>query len=554
MTGTLLTLRDLEIAFPGRRRDAPVQAVRGVSLDVAPGEVLSLIGESGSGKTTVLGAIAGLLPKGTGLRGDMRLDGHAGNLLAPGADRRGIAGREIAMIFQNPGGSLNPVLTIGAHIDEVVQVHHGLSTRAARDRTVDLLNRVGLPDPAVRAQAFPHQLSGGQKQRVAIAAALAGTPRLLLADEPTTALDATVQAQILDLLLHLVDDEGIAMIFVTHDLAVAASIGDRMAVMKDGELLEDGPAREIARRPAHPYTARLVEAALPFTLSGNPGEGGSPLPDVPDDQAGLRMTGIHRTFTGRGGNRIVASDGVDLRVRPGEIVGLIGESGSGKTTLGRIAVGLDLPHAGTVTMDGTPVDGRRPLPRDQRAAIQVVFQDPLASFNPRRDVAHGLQVPLRIHAGLTGRAAADRVTELFRDVGLDPALARRRPRDLSGGQLQRAAVARALAAGPRLLVCDEAVASLDVSVRGQVLDLLIRLRDRDGLGVLFITHDLGVVQRLADRTVVLHRGRVVESGPTETVLGAPQEAYTRRLIEAVPRGLSPWRARWPQVAQARPAS
>ena len=542
MTRPLLSLEGLGVAFRSDPRAPLVTAVRDVSLDLDRREVLALIGESGSGKSTVLRAVAGLLPPEARVAGRMRLEGREGDLLDPAADRRGIAGREVAMVFQNPGASLNPVLSVGTHVAEVVAAHSRAGRREVADRVLDLLERVGLPDPSRLAQAFPHQISGGQKQRVAIAAALAGGPSLLLADEPTTALDATVQAQILDLLLRLVDETRIALLFVTHDLAVASAIGDRIAVMKDGRLIEAGPARRVAADPRRPYTAALVRASLPFTRSGGP----RPVPASPahaDAGGGLVMAGIRRAFHPRGAGWVVALDGVDLSVAPGEIVGLIGESGSGKSTLGRIAVGLDRPDAGEVRLDGRIVDGRRRLPPEQRRAIQVVFQDPLASFNPRRPVGAGMRIPLRIHRGVRGRAADERSRELFAEVGLDPALASRRPDTLSGGELQRAAIARALASGPRLIVCDEAVASLDVSVRAQVLDLIGRLREREGLSVLFISHDLGVVQRIAERTVVLHRGRVVEEGPTGRVLGAPREDYTKTLVAAVPETLVPWRDR-----------
>lgn len=535
----LLSLQNLQVAYPGSRRQPPVPVVHDLSLDIEKGTVLSLIGESGSGKSTVLRAIAGLLPEKTQVTGDLRLDGRDGNLLDPSTDRRGIAGRQIGMVFQNPGGSLNPVISIGAHIEEVVRAHSALSGREVQDRALDLLDRMGLPNPGQLAQAYPHQLSGGQKQRVSIAAALAGQPRLLLADEPTTALDATVQAQILDLMLRLVDEEGIALMFVTHDLAVASAIGDQIAVMKGGRLVERGAARVVLATPTDLYTKTLIRDTLPFTRTGTPAQVRPPAHASPD--SGLRMTGIKRHFDARGAGRVQALDGVDLSVSPGEIVGLIGESGSGKSTLGRIAVGLDAPDGGHVTLDGRRIDGNRRLPAEQRRAIQMVFQDPLASFNPRRDTSHGVRIPLRLHQGVRGKAMAPRIAQLFTQVGLDPELAGRRPQNLSGGQLQRAAIARALATGPSVLVCDEAVASLDVTVRAQILELLLRLRDEEGLGILFISHDLGVVQRIADRTLVLHRGKLVEEGPTARVLGSPQQAYTRALVAAVPQGLVPWR-------------
>jgi peptide/nickel transport system ATP-binding protein len=539
MTDPLLSLEGVSVAFRSSRCDSPVAAVRDVSLHVDRGEVLSLIGESGSGKSTVLRAVAGLLPAAAQVTGRMWLEGRRGDLLAPSADRRGIAGREIAMVFQNPGASLNPVLSVGGHIAEVVAAHSRAARGAIDERVLELLDKVGLPDPARLARAFPHQISGGQKQRVAIAAALAGRPRLLLADEPTTALDATVQAQILDLLLRLVDETRIALIFVTHDLAVASAIGDRVAVMREGQVVESGPARRVVTQPRQPFTAALVRASLPFTRSGSRRAAAA----APRAGAELVMEGVGRTFFRRGGGAVVALDNVDLSVTPGEIVGLIGESGSGKSTLGRIAVGLDFPDAGTVRLNGQIVDGRRRLPPEQRRAIQLVFQDPLASLNPRRHIAAGVRIPLRIHCGLRGGAADERVRELFAEVGLDPALVKRRPDSLSGGELQRTAIARALATRPRLLICDEAVASLDMSVRAQVLDLIGRLREREGLSVLFISHDLGVVQRIAERTIVLHRGRVVEQGPTDRVLGSPQKDYTKSLVAAVPETLVPWRDR-----------
>ncbi len=532
MTEPVLTLDGLSVAFPGSER-----AVADLSLTVSPGEVLSLIGESGSGKSTILHAIAGLLPPEAKVLGDMRLAGRDCNLLASNADRQGVAGCQIAMIFQNPGASLNPVLTIGAQLDEVVRAHRTISRTEARGVTEELLDAVGLPrtEPQAKdwARFYPHQLSGGQKQRIAIAAALVGDPVLLLADEPTTALDATVQAQILDLLLRLVDERGIAIIFVTHDLAVAASIGDRIIVLKNGRTQEEGAARQITKSPSADYTARLVAASLPFTKEAGAGNDNVSMAFRRD---ALVLDDIHRSFAVRGGGRVQAVGGVSLKVSPGEIVGLIGESGSGKTTLGRIAVGLERADLGRVTVGGKTLD----FARDRRA-VQMVFQDPLTCFNPRQTIARALSHPLRCLRGLEGRALKEASESLLEDVGLDPALAARRPHQLSGGQLQRAAITRALAADPRFLVCDEAVASLDVSVRAQVLELLTKLRDRDGLGLLFISHDLGVVQRIADRTIVIRHGIEVEAGPTAALLSAPGLPYTRQLLASVPSGEQPWR-------------
>lgn len=537
MSETLLTLDGLSVHFDG----AP-SVVSDVSLSIAGREVLSLIGESGSGKSTILNAIAGLLPSSVTVAGQMRLDGRDGNLLDLGANRKGIAGGEIAMIFQNPSASLNPILTIGTQLDEVVAAHRGITHSQARAVSEELIHAVGLPSTGPQAKdwtrAYPHQLSGGQKQRIAIAAALAGEPRLLLADEPTTALDATVQAQILDLLLQLVDERGIAILFVTHDLAVAASIGDRMMVLKDGNMIEEGAALEVSAKPKAAYTRTLVAASLPFTqeaFTEAVRPAAAPAPKPPDEDA-LVLSNIHRRFAVRGGGAVQAVGGVSIRIAPGEIVGLIGESGSGKTTLGRIAVGLDRANSGNITLAGQQLDHVR-----QRAAVQMVFQDPLASFNPRQTIARSVGHPLRCLRGIKRHEIGEIVLHLLEDVGLDPALASRLPHQLSGGQLQRAAIARALAAEPTFLVCDEAVASLDVSIRAQVLELLERLRERQGLGILFISHDLGVVQRIAERTVVMHNGVVVESGPTTDLLAMPKQSYTRRLIASVPSGQEPWR-------------
>lgn len=507
----VLRLEDLSVDFPDP--GGPFRAVEDVSLSLAAGEVLSLVGPSGSGKSTILAAIAGLLPAAARVRGAMRLAGHQDDLLAP-ARRRRIAGREIGMVFQNPGSSLNPVLTVGAHIEQVVAAHLGLRGRERRAEALALLARVGIPDAEARAAMYPHQLSGGLKQRVAIAAALAGRPRILLADEPTTALDTVVQAQILDLLVDLVDERGLGLLFVTHDLAIAASIGDRVAVLGAGRIVETGPAR-------------LVLEPLPWAAPATPAPAG------PARAGGLRLEAVTRRFRGAGGG-IVAADRVDLAVAPGEIVGLIGESGSGKTTLGRIATGLDRPSSGAVRLDGQPLAAA--LAGSGRGAVQMVFQDPHASFNPRRSVGGSIRIPLRIHRH--GSSVAD----LLEAVGLAPALAFRRPRNLSGGELQRAAIARALAASPRYLVCDEAVASLDAPARAEVLALL-RALAQAGVGILFITHDLGVVRDLAARLVVLRGGRIVEEGPTADVLTRPEAPFTRALVAAVPDGARPWRDR-----------
>ena len=587
----LMRLSELTVQYPARR--GTVDAVCDVDLDLIPGRVLSVIGESGSGKSTVLLAIAGLLPPRAQVSGKLALAGRTGNLLTDLSARADIAGRTVGMIFQNPGASLNPVLTVGDLIDEVVQVHRGLPKTAAREETLSLLSRVGIGDARARAAAYPHQLSGGLKQRIAIAAALAGKPRLILADEPTTALDTTVQAQILDLLLDLVDKEGLGLVLVTHDIGVAGSISDEIAVMFDGRVVEHGIARDVTATPTHPHTAALAAGALPLDLSAaqsnipssaltarsqsdNDGQSCRRLmssaqshpillkesaqfpvfqglddrlqPDA--NMTGLVLRGITRIF-GTGAHRNVAADGVDLTVRAGKTVALVGESGSGKTTLARIAVGLDQPDFGTVTLNGRPLtDARGRMDRTTRAKLQMVFQDPLASFTPHRSIGASIEVPLRIQSNLSARTRRERVLELLDSVGLDKCHAVRSPAALSGGQLQRAAIARALATDPELLICDEPVASLDVSVRAQVLDLLAKLQRDRGLGILFVSHDLGVVQWIADRTVVLYLGRVVEEGQGKGLWQVARHPYTRSLAAANPTATVPWRKR-PVDEQAR---
>jgi peptide/nickel transport system ATP-binding protein len=574
----LMRLSGLTVRFPARR--GMVEAVCGVDLDLIPGRVLSVIGESGSGKSTVLLALAGLLSSRAQVTGTLSLNGREGNLLTDSGARTGVAGRTIGMIFQNPGASLNPVLTVGDQIDEVVKAHRGLSNAAAREETLSLLTRVGIGDADSRALAFPHQLSGGLKQRIAIAAALAGRPRLILADEATTALDATVQAQILDLLLDLVDREGLGLVLVTHDMGVAGSVSDEIAVMYAGKLVEYGAARAITASPVHAHTVTLLTSALPLDVATEqsteplsiPSIGERTGPSVQTEGSAcpvtrklptvipgprstndllkadtgmteLVLTGITRIF-GTGKRRAVAADRVDLTVRAGETVALVGESGSGKTTLARIAVGLDRPDAGTVTLGGRLLtDARGRMDRATRAQIQMVFQDPLASFAPHRSVGASIEVPLRIQSKLSGRARRARVLELLRAVGLNENHAVRAPGALSGGQLQRAAIARALATDPAMLICDEPVASLDVSVRAQVLEVLAKLQRDCGLGILFVSHDLGVVQRIADRTLVLYLGRVVEEGQGPDLWRFARHPYTRALGAATPSAAVPWRNR-----------
>ncbi len=573
----LMRLSGLTVRYSAHR--GIVDAVCGVDLDLMPGRVLSVIGESGSGKSTVLLALAGLLPSRARVSGSLLMDGGNGNLLADPSAHSNVTGRTVGMIFQNPGASLNPVLTVGDLIDEVVRVHRGLSKKEVRAETLSLMSRVGIGDAKSRAAAYPHQLSGGLKQRIAIAAALAGRPRLILADEPTTALDATVQAQILDLLLDLVDREKLGLLFVTHDIGVAGSISNEIAVMFNGRVVECGKAGDVTLAPKHSHTVALAAGALPLDLTvEQPKTSISALDDTaktdnnreqylksattPEPQGKdtqvqqaakkteLVLSGITRVFK-TGARKAVAADGVNLTVRSGETVALVGESGSGKTTLARIAIGLDRPDSGTVILDGQPlIDERGHMDRVTRSRVQMVFQDPLASFTPHRSIGKSIEVPLKIASDLTSRARRDRVLELLESVGLEKDHANRYPTALSGGQLQRAAIARALATDPDLLICDEPVASLDVSVRSQVLDLLTKLQNERGLGILFVSHDLGVVQWIADRTVVLYLGRVMEEGQGKAMWQTARHPYTRSLAAANPSATVPWRER-PSVEQAK---
>ncbi|RJO69117.1 ABC transporter ATP-binding protein [Nocardia panacis] len=535
ISDALLEIRDLWVGY--RSPSGPIAALSGVSLTIRRGEVVALVGESGSGKSTLAQAVIGLLGHNAEVGGGaITFDGR---VLDTGSERimREIRGARIGFVPQDPGLSLNPVRRIGDQVAEALLVHRRINPRGARRRAVELLAEAGLDHPDLRAGQYSHELSGGQRQRVLIAAALACAPDLIIADEPTSALDATVARRVMDRLTERTAARGAAVLLITHDLAVAAERAHRLVVLSGGEIVESGPTARILAEPAHPYTRRLLAAAP--SLNGfteyRPARAvaGAPL---------LALNGIHKRFplrdgasTAAGGGAITAVDGVDLTLHPGETLALVGESGSGKSTTARIALRLTDADRGTVVFEGgdlTKVRGERL--RALRRRFQVVYQNPYAALDPRWRVGAIVEEPLRAY-GVGERAERRaRVRELLEQVALPADFAARRPAELSGGQRQRVAIARALALRPALLVLDEPVSALDASVQAQILDLLERLQRELALSYLFISHDLAVVRRIADRVAVLRAGRIVESGRTADIFECPAHEYTRELLAAIP--------------------
>ncbi|MGJ7419474.1 ABC transporter ATP-binding protein [Streptomyces cinereoruber] len=524
----LVDVRDLSVSFA--RDGDPVRAVDGLSLTLAEGRALALVGESGSGKSTVAGALLGL-HRGTGARvtGTVRVGGVDVATAGP-ADLRRLRGGIAAMVFQDPLSSLDPYYAVGDQIAEVYRIHAGGSRKAARARAVEVLDRVGIPDAARRSRSRPHEFSGGMRQRALIAMALACEPRLLVADEPTTALDVTVQAQILDLLHELRRETGTALLLVTHDVGVAAESVDEVLVMRDGREVERGPVGALLGAPSEPYTRTLL-SAVP-RLDGPVGT--PPEKASPEGEVLLEAVGLRREF-GRGKRTVTAVDDVSLTVRAGETLGVVGESGSGKTTLGRMLVRLLDPTGGRLRYGGAEIGAlsEREL-RPYRRELQMVFQDPVASLNPRRSVGESIADPLRTAGERDERRIRGRVRELLDRVGLDPDRYEAYPHEFSGGQRQRVGIARALAAEPRIVVCDEPVSALDVTTQVQVTALLAELQAELGLGLVFIAHDLAVVRQVSDRVAVMRDGRIVEQGTVEEVYGTPRDPYTRQLLAAVP--------------------
>ncbi|MFJ9594010.1 dipeptide ABC transporter ATP-binding protein [Streptomyces virginiae] len=600
---SLLDVRGLHVAFP--LGTGTVRALRGVDFSLGAGETLGIVGESGSGKSTLALSLTRMLPGGGRVTGgSVLLDGE--DLVAAGEEAlRRVRGSRIAMVFQDPMASLNPVLSIGQHLDEAMRAHGRGDRRSRRARALELLGLVGIPDPARRIDDHPHQFSGGMRQRVMIALALANEPDVLVADEPTTALDATVQDRILQLLERLNRETGTALVLVTHDIGVVARVCRRVMVMYGGTVVEDGPTERVLTLPRHPYTAGLL-AAVPrletpsgtrllgipgsppdpaapaggcgfaprcplaedrcreqapaltasadgvrsacwvtgpkdFTVGREPADvrGARPAAD-PSAAPLLEVTALRKTFPGRGRagrhDPVVALDGVDLVLHPGETLGIVGESGSGKSTLARTLVQVYEPTSGRIRFRGRDLSAGSPeTAKAVRREVQMVFQDPFSSLNPRMTVGQIIAEPLIAH-GLGDRAQrAERVAALLRQVGLDPDVAGRHPHAFSGGQRQRIGIARALAPEPSVLICDEPVSALDVSVQAQVVNLLTDVQRDLGLALLFIAHDLAVVRQISHRIAVMHRGQVVETGAADEVCTRPAHPYTRTLLGAVPR-------------------
>jgi microcin C transport system ATP-binding protein len=528
MSPPLLSVRDLSVQFGSG--GTKTLAVDRVSFDVGRGETVAIVGESGSGKSVTALSIVRLLPYPAASHpsGEVLFDGKD-LLKADERTLRGVRGNDITMVFQEPMSSLNPLHTIERQIEEILSLHRGLSGAAARKRTLELFQAVGIQDPESRLGAYPHQLSGGQRQRVMIAMALANEPDLLIADEPTTALDVTVQAQILKLLKDLQDRLGMAILFITHDLGIVRRIADRVCVMTQGRIVEHGPVEEVFTRPQHPYTRHLL-AAEP---KGSPPKSDATAPVVVEANDLKVWFPIKRGLMRRTVGHVKAVDGVDVVVRRGQTLGVVGESGSGKTTLGFALLRL-IHSTGRVVVLGEEVQERswkamRPLRRN----LQVVFQDPYGSLSPRMSVGEIIAEGLLVHEPGTSFEERDRrAAAALAEVGLDPEARHRYPHEFSGGQRQRIAIARALVLTPAFIMLDEPTSALDMSVQAQVVDLLRELQAKRDLAYLFISHDLKVVKALANDVIVMRHGKVVEAGPAEQIFSAPRSDYTRALMAA----------------------
>jgi len=530
-TRPLLEIRNLSVTFAGRGRAPPVEAVRNLSFSLGRGETLALVGESGSGKSVTALSVLQLLPYPLAAHGQDSSIRFAGEELvgAPAEELRRVRGNRIAMIFQEPMTSLNPLHTLERQVAEILLLHRRMAPRAARERTLELLRLVGLPDAESRLAAYPHQLSGGQRQRVMIAMAIANEPDILIADEPTTALDVTIQAQILDLMRDLRRQLGMALLLITHDLTIVRKMAERVAVMTRGEIVETGATDAVFDRPRHRYTRRLL-AAEP--------KGRAPPPD-PAARALIEAAGLRVWFPIRRGvlrrvrGYVKAVDGVSLTVRAGTTLGIVGESGSGKTTLGLALLRLTAAQ-GQIRFAGRDIAAlsQRQL-RPLRREMQIVFQDPFSSLSPRLSVAQIVEEGLKVHNVARGAVERRRLIDMaLAEVGLDPQAADRYPHEFSGGQRQRIAIARALVLAPRLVVLDEPTSALDMSVQAQIVELLRELQTRRGLAYLFISHDLRVVRALAHDIMVMKDGRIVEAGSAQRVMTMPEHPYTRALMAA----------------------
>ncbi|WP_019401486.1 ABC transporter ATP-binding protein [Chelatococcus sp. GW1] len=507
-----------------------LDVVRTIGFSVAPGEIVGIVGESGSGKTLAARAIMGLEPPAIRRSaGSIRFEGREVTTMAPG-ELRQLRGARVGMVFQEPMTSLNPSMLVGRQLDEGLALHTKLAAGGRRARALDMLARVGIRDPEGALSSYPHQFSGGMRQRIMLASAMLLQPALLIADEPTTALDAVVQRDVLELMVELTRAHGTAVLMISHDLAMVARYTDRIIVMCKGEVVEEGTTQDLLRQPRHPYTQKLL-AAMPRRL---PTREVPPAPapavevrDLVVDYAGRQ--GFMRRQSGKR-----ALHGIDLSIRPREVVALVGGSGSGKTTLGRAIAGLVRPSGGEIRFAGRPVVAGGEGWRDYRLNCQMVFQDPYSSLDPRMTIGALVREPLRLMVGMNGRDKAERVVEVLREVGLSEDYADRYPHELSGGQRQRVAIARAVVRRPSFVIADEPVSALDVTVRAQILDLFAELQHKHGFSCLFISHDLGVVEQVADRVVVMQDGRIVEEGTRDAIFDRPQHAYTRELLSAIP--------------------
>ncbi|MBC58241.1 MAG: microcin ABC transporter ATP-binding protein [Confluentimicrobium sp.] len=521
----VLQVRDLNVSFRQDGRDHV--AVRGVSFDVNRGETVALVGESGSGKSVTALSTVSLLPESASVSGSVTYDGDQ-MVGADAARLRAVRGNDISFIFQEPMTSLNPLHTLEKQLAESIVLHQGLRGPAVRARILELLEKVGIRDPESRLGAYPHQLSGGQRQRVMIAMALANGPGLLIADEPTTALDVTIQAQILELLAELKREEGMSMLFITHDLGIVRKIADRVCVMKDGEIVEAGPTTRIFDDPQHPYTKMLLAAEA----AGLPGPVPEGAPEVLRTDALRIWFPIQRGLMRRVAGHVKAVNEASISVRAGETLGVVGESGSGKTTLA-LAIMRLISSEGEIHFDGQDIQGwktrqLRPLRRD----MQIVFQDPFGSLSPRMTVEQIVAEGLGVHGVEKGQDKRRMVADILTEVGMDPAMMHRYPHEFSGGQRQRIAIARAMILRPRLLVLDEPTSALDMTVQVQIVELLRRLQQKYRLAYLFISHDLKVVRALSHKVIVMKQGDIVESGDSHTIFNNPQSAYTRTLMQA----------------------
>ncbi|SES42519.1 ABC transporter ATP-binding protein [Rhizobium sp. NFR03] len=529
----LLDIRNLSIDFPNRH--GVVHAVADVSWSVNAGETLAILGESGSGKSVSASAVMDLVDAPPALITSGEIFYRGRDLLkTPREERRKINGKNISMIFQDPLAALNPVYPVGWQIAETLRVH-GVDKAATHARVIDLLGRVGIADPERRAKQYPHQFSGGQRQRIMIASAIALEPDLLIADEPTSALDVTVQAQVLKLLKELQAESGMGLVLITHDLGVVEKVADRVVVMQNGRIVEAGTATGIMTEPQHPYTRKLIDA-MPgrhgFEVQPSVAASDRPLLEV------RNVSRVYGVLPGKvadiGPNAVKAVDDASFVLNKGETLGIVGESGSGKSTLARMLLGLDKPTLGTIRFDGHNLNAMSAAETFRvRRRMQFVFQDPTASLNPRMTVGQIVSEPWAIHTDVLEKSLwRDRVIDLLERVGLKADQIDRHPHQFSGGQRQRIAIARALALQPDVIVCDEAVSALDVSVQAQVTDLLKTLRRDFGLSYIFIAHDLALIRDFATSTIVMYKGQIVEQGPTEALYRDPQHAYTQRLLQA----------------------